>query len=636
MESRDCESNTITFDEALIKHVGQCGRGQLRIVLLASLFQVVNALAFMIPVFLFQDPLLSKYWECNTAAGPAEQAACSSAWESGDAAAFCALEPTAWRWSNQDSLVAHFSLVCGQAWKVQLTNSLFFVGAFAGNGAFGLLCDRWGRKLPLFLATSFVTASMFGLLGAQSYWAVAGLRVLCGAGAAGQSHCCFLLVTESVGPKFRGRASVGSLLFFTVGEFLLVALAVGLPAWNHLAIAAGALNAAALLLFPFIPESARWLLSQGKQQQATELLQAIAAANGSHMPQQPLVCSKESEDGGSTDETQIHCSYKEEGSSNDGNSKSQLGLMALLRSRSLLIRSVVLLITWYALMQVYFGISLGAGGLPGSVYATFAMGTAAEVVALLVAGPLVDKVGRHTVVSMGLLLGGGACLACANVPGTTVVAVLAAIGKFGCSASESVISIYTAELFPTSVRSTAMGICSQAARVGAIAAPFMLMLGSSLRLVSPVFLPYLIFGAISCLAGLLVLLLPETLGAAMPETMTDLQQLQSIFSAQPWRQGCMGILAFVFRTRAHTGTSGAGKPASTLPSGSAAATSTKPPVVVVTAVCGECDAASDHSVAGRCNSRSKPRAKPSNGAVAAVDVNVSCTADETKPTNPGS
>jgi MFS family permease len=61
------------------------------------------------------------------------------------------------------------------------------------------------------------------------------------------------------------------------------------------------------------------------------------------------------------------------------------------------------------------------------------MGVAAEVVALLVAGPLVDKVGRHNVVSMGLLLGGGTCLACANVPGTTVVAVLAAIGKFGCS-----------------------------------------------------------------------------------------------------------------------------------------------------------------------------------------------------------
>jgi hypothetical protein len=96
MESLDCEANVITFDEALIKHVGQCGRGQLRIVLLASLFQVVNALAFMIPVFLFKDPLASQSWECNKGLDAAEQAACSSTWESGDAAAFCSLEPTAW------------------------------------------------------------------------------------------------------------------------------------------------------------------------------------------------------------------------------------------------------------------------------------------------------------------------------------------------------------------------------------------------------------------------------------------------------------------------------------------------------------------------------------------------------------
>jgi hypothetical protein len=101
MDAYDCETGTITFDEALVKHVGQCGRGQLRVVVLASLFQVANALAFMIPVFLFKDPIASKSWECNGAASAAEQAACSSAWESGDAAAFCSLEPTVWHWSNQ-------------------------------------------------------------------------------------------------------------------------------------------------------------------------------------------------------------------------------------------------------------------------------------------------------------------------------------------------------------------------------------------------------------------------------------------------------------------------------------------------------------------------------------------------------
>jgi triphosphoribosyl-dephospho-CoA synthetase len=157
---------------------------------------------------------------------------------------------------------------------------------------------------------------------------------------------------------------VGSLLFFTVGEFLLVALAVGLPSWGHLAMAAGAVNMATLLLFPFIPESARWLLSQGKQQQATELLQAIATANGSRMPAQPLVCSKEPEKDISSKNCILSpCSQKEAGTSNraDQASGSRLGLLALLRSRSLLIRSVVLLITWYSLLQVRLRHNTGRG-----------------------------------------------------------------------------------------------------------------------------------------------------------------------------------------------------------------------------------------------------------------------------------
>jgi hypothetical protein len=43
-----------------------------------------------------------------------------------------------------------------------------------------------------------------------------------------------------------------------------------------------------------------------------------------------------------------------------------------------------------------------------------------------------------------------------------------------------VISIYTAELLPTSCRSTIMGICSQASRLGSVCAPFLLMLGAQL------------------------------------------------------------------------------------------------------------------------------------------------------------
>lgn len=83
--------------------------------------------------------------------------------------------------------------------------------------------------------------------------------LLCGAGvgAAGQSQCIMLMSTETTGSSFRGLASVSSLAFITLGEFLLVGLAATVPHWRYLTLAAAGLNTAGLLLYPFIPESAR-------------------------------------------------------------------------------------------------------------------------------------------------------------------------------------------------------------------------------------------------------------------------------------------------------------------------------------------------------------------------------------------
>ena len=47
----------------------------------------------------------------------------------------------------------------------------------------------------------------------------------------------------------------------------------------------------------------------------------------------------------------------------------------------------------------------------------------------------------------------------------------ALIGKFGATASFAIIYLYTAELYPTQIRSTAVGMCSMMARIGGFAAP---------------------------------------------------------------------------------------------------------------------------------------------------------------------
>lgn len=49
--------------------------------------------------------------------------------------------------------------------------------------------------------------------------------------------------------------------------------------------------------------------------------------------------------------------------------------------------------------------------------------------------------------------------------------VLSQIGKFGVTCAFAIIYVYAAELFPTVLRSTGMGMSSVMARVGSILAP---------------------------------------------------------------------------------------------------------------------------------------------------------------------
>jgi hypothetical protein len=60
-------------------------------------------------------------------------------------------------------------------------------------------------------------------------------------------------------------------VFFIVGEFALVIIAVALPSWRGQFAAGAVLCAASLLLWPLLPESGRWLYVQGRTEAAMEV-----------------------------------------------------------------------------------------------------------------------------------------------------------------------------------------------------------------------------------------------------------------------------------------------------------------------------------------------------------------------------
>lgn len=89
---------------------------------------------------------------------------------------------------------------------------------------------------------------------------------------------------------------------------------------------------------------------------------------------------------------------------------------------------------------------------------------------------------------------------------TTVVVTISMVGRLGITAAYAIIALYTAELFPTEVRNSAIGVSSMFGHIGSMAAPFVV---DFLGLVAW-YIPTTICGVALFVAAALVLLNPGT------------------------------------------------------------------------------------------------------------------------------
>ena len=95
-------------------------------------------------------------------------------------------------------------------------------------------------------------------------------------------------------------------------------------------------------------------------------------------------------------------------------------------------------------------------------------------------------------------------------------------GKFFISGTFQAVYIYTAEAYSTDVRPDCIGLCSVAARLGGIIAPFALSLGDLAS-----WLPGMCFGVVGIISGVLAFFLPETLGQPMLYTIEEAEKYYS-------------------------------------------------------------------------------------------------------------
>ena len=108
------------------------------------------------------------------------------------------------------------------------------------------------------------------------------------------------------------------------------------------------------------------------------------------------------------------------------------------------------------------------------------------------------------------------------IDSTPLAMVSSYIGLFGAMGSLAVGHSFTAEFYPTVVRTKGIGITLTGAMGGAFMIPFWLIIDAK---TGSAILTNSINGVLMLLAGLLSLTMPETLGQPMTETFEDFKKI---------------------------------------------------------------------------------------------------------------
>uniref|UniRef100_A0A8D2CZR1 Solute carrier family 22 member 1 n=1 Tax=Sciurus vulgaris TaxID=55149 RepID=A0A8D2CZR1_SCIVU len=398
------------------------------------------------------------------------------------------------------SIVTEFNLVCADAWKVDLFQSCVNLGFFLGSLGIGYIADRFGRKLCL-LATSLVTA-LSGVLTAVApdYTSMLLFRLLQGMVSKGSWMSGYTLITECVGSGSRRTVAILYQVAFSVGLAGLSGLAYAMPHWRWLQLAVSLPAFFFLLYYWCVPESPRWLLSQKRNTQAMKIMAHIARKNGRLPPADLKILSLEE----------------------DVTERQSPSFMDLLRTPNLRKRTFILMYLWFTCAVVYQGLVMHMGATSQNLYLDFFYSALVEFPAALVILVTIDRIGRIYPLAVSNLVAGAACLVMLFTSLHWLNVVVACLGRMGITIVLQMVCLVNTELYPTFIRNLGVMVCSALCDVGGIFTPFLVF-----RLMEIwQGLPLVLFGVLGLTAGGMTLLLPETKGAALPETIEDAENLQ--------------------------------------------------------------------------------------------------------------
>nr|CAD7429237.1 unnamed protein product [Timema monikensis] len=193
------------------------------------------------------------------------------------------------RLENKEVL-SNLNWVCDDNWKSALGQSLFFVGCVFGTLGLGIMADHIGR-LPV-----LVLANMLSLFGNLATYFTSDL-LLFGAsrfmhGLSTDTNFVMMYIIDNPVPVLEymrpDKRTLGLNLsngvFSTVATVALPWIAIGSGDWRSFLLIISLPLMIVPLYYLVVPESASWLISKGRMDEAVTCFEKVAAFNGRKLP----------------------------------------------------------------------------------------------------------------------------------------------------------------------------------------------------------------------------------------------------------------------------------------------------------------------------------------------------------------
>ncbi|TMM39321.1 MAG: MFS transporter [Actinobacteria bacterium] len=194
----------------------------------------------------------------------------------------------------QDKATLHLT-----AANVGLLGSVYLLGEVVGALFFGWLTDRLGRR-RLFLVTLITYLAASGIAGfSPNFWFLLVFRFIAGTGIGGEYTAINSAIDELIPANYRGRTDIAVNGTYWAGAMIGAAASIFLLNPNLLPIDVGwrigffigpVLGLIAIYLRYVLPESPRWLMTHGRNDEAEKIVGDIeqrAEAQGAKLEPVP-------------------------------------------------------------------------------------------------------------------------------------------------------------------------------------------------------------------------------------------------------------------------------------------------------------------------------------------------------------